>query len=344
MQPKLLNPHKDLLPLTKSLYLLIVMFFFNVYRFFDWKWGQAQAPCNEGLVQIFKPSNNGTPLETFCVTPSMIESFSKLGWQISTSDSSTMPSTTEGKITLSYSDGRTDTIGIDDINAVLHSVGVRVSTLFLPKEALPILKTSKTRAINPEEVTELISIFSLDREELLDQISKAGREPAVQEGGFLTTSEEGVPPYPKVYDMKAMTPEVIVYLQEKFGKLHVNSADGGVGIDEVMTIVSGGPWTWFFWLPDNVVGKLTLGHVGLDGQAWRISYSGLVPHGRFLDADYGLVVAYAHGPEKFVMRYEEPNVNGAELLGTNSWIDFSGRVPKLLDIVPTSNEEKTTTQ
>ncbi len=305
---------------------------------------QAQTPCNEGLVQIFKPSNNGKPLETFCVTPSMTESFSKLGWQISTSDSSTIPSTTEGTITLSYSDGRIDTTGVDDINAVLRSVGVRVSTLALPEEALAILKTSKTRAINPEEVTELISIFSLDRGELLDQISKAGREPAVDEGGSLTTSEEGVPPYPKVYDMKAMTPEVMVYLQEKFGKLHVNNADSGEGIDEVMTIVSGGPWTWFFWLPDNVIGKLTLDHVGLDGQAWRISYPGLVPHGGFLDADYGLVVAYAHGPEKFVMRYEEPNVNGAELLGTNSWIDFSSEVPKLLDTVSISTKEKTTAE
>ena len=98
----------------------------------------------------------------------------------------------------------------------------------------------------------------------------------------------------------------------------------------VMTIVSGGPWTWFFLLPDKVIGKLTLGHVGLDGQAWRISYPRLAPHGGFLDAKYGLVVAYPHGPKNFVVRYEEPSVCGAELLGTNSWIDFSGKTPKLL--------------
>ena len=98
-----------------------------------------------------------------------------------------------------------------------------------------------------------------------------------------------------------------------------------------MTIVSGGPWTWFFLLPDDVVGKLTLGHVGLDGPGWRISYPGLGPHGGYLDAEYGLVVAYAHGPENFVMRYVEPSVMGAELLGTNPWIDLSGDTPKLLD-------------
>jgi len=241
------------------------------------------------------------------------------------------PAETEGQLTLSYSDGRTATKGVDNVNAVLHTVGVRVSTLPLPEEATPILEASKTRAITQEESTKLISHFSLHRGQLLDQISKAGRKPEAHRGGFLQTGEEGLAPYPKVYDMNAMTPEVIAFLQEKFGKLHVNSADNGMGIDEVMTIVSGGPWTWFFLLPDNVIGKLTLGHVSIDGQAWRISYPGLVPHGGFLDPEYGLVVAYAHGPKNFVMRYEEPSVDGAELLGTNSWIDLTGKTPKLLD-------------
>ncbi len=238
---------------------------------------------------------------------------------------------TEGKLTLSYSDGRPVTTGVDNVNAVLYSVGVRVSTLPLPEEATPILKTSQTRAINPDEATKLLSIFSLHRGELLDQISKAGRKPEAHRGGFLSTSEGGNAPYPKVYDMRSMTPEVVAWVQDKFGRLHVNSADNGVGIDEVMTIVSGGPWVWFFALPNDVVGKLTLGHVGLDGQAWRISYPGLGPHGAYLDPEYGLVVAYAHGPEEFVIRYEEPSVEGTKLLNTNPWIELSGETPKLLD-------------
>ncbi len=246
---------------------------------------------------------------------------------------------TKGQLTLSYSDGKPVTEGLDNVNAVLRSVGVRVSTLPLPKAATPLLKISQTRALTPEEGTELLSFFPLHRGELLDEIRKAGRKPEVHRGGFLSTSEVGVPPYPKVYDMKALTPEVMAFLQEKFGKLHVNSAENGMGIDEVMTIVSGGPWTWFFVLPDNVIGKLTFGHVGLEGPGWRISYPGLGPHGGYLDAEYGLVVAYAHGPKNFVMRYEEPSVSGAHLLGTNSWIDFSGTTPKLLDSVPISAKD-----
>ena len=238
---------------------------------------------------------------------------------------------TQGILELAYSDGRPVTTEVDNVNAVLRTVGVRVSTLSLPEEAMPLLKASHMRALRAEESEELISMFSLHRGQLLGQIRKAGRKPEAHRGGYLSTSEVDVAPYPKVYDMQAMTTEVKEFLQEKFGKLHVNSADNGVGIDEVMTIVSGGPWTWFFLLPDNVVGKLTLGYVGLEGQAWRISYPGLGPHGGFLDADYGLVVAFAHGPKNFVMRYEEPSVEGAELLGTNSWIDLTGEAPKLLD-------------
>ncbi len=238
---------------------------------------------------------------------------------------------TEGMLTLAYSDGRPVTRGINNVNAVLKTVGVRVSTQALPAAATPILKASQTRAITADEARALITHFALHRGQLLDEISKAGRKPEAHRGGYLSTSEAGVAPYPKVYDMKALTPDVKAYLQKKFGLLHVNSADNGVGIDEVMTIVSGGPWTWFFALPDNTVAKLTLGHVGLDGQAWRISYPGLRPHGGYLDAEYGLVVAYAHGPKNFVMRYEEPSIEGAEVLNTNPWIDLSGETPTLLD-------------
>jgi hypothetical protein len=237
----------------------------------------------------------------------------------------------ESRLTLYYSDGRIPTQGVEKVNEVLKTIGVRVSTVPLPEEAKPILEASQKRAITKEESDNLMSLFSMHRGDLLEQIKKAGRVPESHRGGFLSTSEIGVAPYPKVYDMKAMTPEVMHYLQYKFGKLHVNSSDDGVGIEEVMTIVSGGPWTWFFVLPDNVVGKLTLEHVSLNDDAWRISYPGLVPHGGFFDAPYGLVVAYAHGPKNFVMRYEEPSVEGTETLGTNSWIDFNGDVPKLKD-------------
>ncbi len=244
-----------------------------------------------------------------------------------------MTTADHGNLKLSYSDGRPATTGVEAVNRVLRMVGVRVSQVPVPTEARPMLEASKGRALSEEEGAELLSLFRMHRGQLVEQIELAGRRPEARRGGFLNTSEVGVPPYPKVYDMQTMDADALHAVQERFGRLHVNSSDHGVGVDEVMTVVSGGPWTWFYLLPDGVVAKLSVGAVGTGDPAWRVSYPGLGPHGAFLDAEYGLIVAYVHGPEKFVMRYEEPSVDGAQALGTNPWIDFSGDAPRLLDEV-----------
>ncbi len=239
-------------------------------------------------------------------------------------------SRTAEDITLYFSDGTPPAQGVRAVNERLLTVGVRVSQVTVPVESRPLLRASITRALHATESAELIDLFRLDRSDLIAEISAAGRTPTVPQGGYLQTSEVDVPPYPKVYDMQALNDDLVVYLQHKFGRLHVNSSRAGIGIDEVMTIVSGGPYTWFFVLEDNVVGKLRFGAVDGDRKAWRISYPGLVPHGGFFDASHGLVVAYAHGPRNFVMRYDDPRVKGREMLGTNPWVDFTGERPVLL--------------
>lgn len=236
----------------------------------------------------------------------------------------------EGFIALHFSDGTKSATGLDSVNARLREIGVRVSEVSIPEAAKPILRASRMRAVNTGEADALLRHFHLGRRELVDEIVRAGRKPEMHRGGYLQTSEKDVAPYPKVYDMKALDKETTAYLQEKFGKLHVNSSDEGVGIDEVMTIVSGGPYTWFFVFEGGVVGKLRFGTVGENSKAWRISYPGLVPHGGFFDAEHGLVIAYAHGPKNFVMRYEDPSVDGFETLNGNPWIDFTTRPPALL--------------
>ncbi|MFN3237827.1 MAG: hypothetical protein ACE37D_12310 [Pseudomonadales bacterium] len=233
-------------------------------------------------------------------------------------------------VALYYSDGSAPVHGIRAVNNALLKIGVRVSQVEIPAVAKPILKASKERAITEDEAQQLIRQFHLGRRELLNEIKAAGRTPEMHRGGYLQTSEVDVAPYPKVYDMHALDHDTTVFLQHKFGKLHVNSSEAGVGIDEVMTIVSGGPYTWFFVFENNVVGKVRFATVREDSLAWRISYPGLVPHGGYFDADYGLVVAYAHGPKHFVMRYEDNSVESYESLGDNPWIDFSKTEPPLL--------------
>lgn len=52
-----------------------------------------------------------------------------------------------------------------------------------------------------------------------------------------------------------------------------------------------------------------------------------------MDPKQGLIVAYAHGPERFVIRFDEPSAPHANMLNTNLWVDFSGATPRLFDNV-----------
>lgn len=236
-------------------------------------------------------------------------------------------------VTLKFSDGRSSVAGVEKVNAVLRSVGVRASTVAIPEPAKPILKASLSRAVHDDEQKKLIAIFSLNRADLLEQIRLAGRIPEVHRGGYLSTREGDAPAYPKVYDMKAMTPDMQTWVLNRYGRLHVNSSDNGAGIDEVMTVVSGGPFTWMFVLPDGVLARLTVEAISQNGPAVRLSYPGMGMHAGYMDPKQGLIVAYAHGPENFTIRFDEPSVANAQLLNTNPWVDFSGATPKLFDKV-----------
>jgi len=234
-------------------------------------------------------------------------------------------------VRLSFSDGRSDVEGLESVNAQLMKVGVRVFEGPIPDTAHAVIAKSRSRALNTDEQAALLSVFALDRAALTDIVRQAGRASAVEGGGSLSISEADVPPYPKVYDMRAMDARTVAFLMRKFGRLHVNRAQSGEGIDEVMTIVSGGPYTWFFVLDDGVVGKVRFSAVENGALGWRISYPGLTPHGGYFDAPHGLVVAHAHGPQTFVMRYQDDAVRSPERLNDNPWIDFSVNPPRLLD-------------
>ncbi len=58
----------------------------------------------------------------------------------------------------------------------------------------------------------------------------------------------------------------------------------------------------------------------------RISYHGLGMHAGLMDAKQGLLVAFAHGPKEFTMRYQA-DVPHAQLLGTNPWADVGISLP-----------------
>lgn len=234
-------------------------------------------------------------------------------------------------VSLKFSDGRPDVKGVAAVNAVLNPIGINVTTLDIPEAAKPALKVSESRALNKTEQDLLIKEFYLNQDQLLGQVRMAGRTPAVDGGGVLT-EETGFGPYPKVYDMKAMDDKTHKAVLEKYGRMHVNSADDGTDVDEVMTVVNGGPFRWGFTLKDGSIARFQVEKVGLDDQAVRVSYHGLGMHAGIMDPRQGLIVAFGHGPKEFTMRYKA-DVPHQKLLGTNPWIDFTGSYPVVLDKV-----------
>lgn len=241
------------------------------------------------------------------------------------------PSPLHDVVTLKFSDGRADMKGVKAVNAVLNTIGINVTTIDIPEAAKPVLKASEIRTLTTEEHALLIKEFNLTQEQLLEQVILAGRAPAVEGGGVLT-EETGFGPYPKVYDMKALDEETHKAVLEKYGRMHVNSADDGTDVDEVMTVVNGGPFRWGFTLKDGSIARFQVEKVSRNDKAVRVSYHGLGMHAGIMDARQGLIVAFGHGPKAFTMRYDA-EVLHAELLGTNPWIDFSGDYPIVLDQV-----------
>ncbi len=88
----------------------------------------------------------------------------------------------------------------------------------------------------------------------------------------------------------------------RFDRFHVNAADDGTGIDEVMQILSGGGIVIVQRLRN--AGVLTL---HLDSPGWIVTYDGNNWHiGSLTKAEPGTkVLVQAIGPARWRMRYEE---------------------------------------
>ncbi|MDX2132951.1 MAG: hypothetical protein SFY69_12950 [Planctomycetota bacterium] len=229
------------------------------------------------------------------------------------------------RVLLKFSDGRESLQDLAKVNEVLGTVGVHLSTITLPPASVPLLESSVRTPLSDADRSKLLELFALSRQDVLEQVRMAGRLPVLPDGGSMVTGEPDVAPYPKVYDLRSMSAQDRLSARDKFARLHVNSTDTGTGVDEVMTLVAGGPWTWYFLLKDNVVVELHMSRVGPSGTGWRLSYPGLTPHGGHFHAESGLCVAYITGPQVWTMRYEAPGHAGERMLGSNPWIDFNDR-------------------
>lgn len=238
----------------------------------------------------------------------------------------------QADVSLKFSDGRADMQGVAAVNQVLNQVGVNITTHNIPAEIQPVLAQSLHRSLNHEEREQVMQAFQLNREDLLHYTQLAGRKPAVKGGGNLTP-KEGDNGYPYLFDASQMDNQARKYVLEKYGRLHVNSADDGTDLDEVMTVVSGGPFRWAFTLKDGTVARLDVDPIQGNDPAVRVAYHGLGMHAGIIEAEHGVFIGYGFGPERFTIRYQSDNLNVAypELLNTNPWIDYNYAIPKVVD-------------
>lgn len=160
-------------------------------------------------------------------------------------------------------------MGLSGVNEVLKGLGVRLNQVDVPQDSIPLLTKSVKAALSNEDKAQVLKAFEMSRDDMVTLTRSAGRESAVP----------GVAPYPKIYDLMSMSPDDKLGARNTFAKVHVTFADGGVGVDEVMTLARGGPWTWYFQVKDQLAVKLEMGRVEPGARAWRLIYPGLTPHG-----------------------------------------------------------------
>jgi len=254
----------------------------------------------------------------------------------------------QNQVAAYFSSGRVPLFGLENINKALRQAGILVRSLEIPNEARDLIEAVKDRTVSEEERTKLINFFTPSREEFLSDVSEAGRNPMVKDGGNLVTIQgdgENSFEYPKVYDASPTTPEVLAILTSKFSRLHVNVSDDRLGVDEWKFILRGQPTVWFFQMPDNDVVKLILSYVAEGQPGWHISFNAArTPHGAFMTPEYlilapvgenpqsRLTVSYAIGSKIWDIVTDRENAGyDAPELGDNPWIDFKADPCRILE-------------
>ena len=200
---------------------------------------------------------------------------------------------------LEYPDGSRTAASVGDVNERLGPYGARVWTLDLsgaPDEirallARPTLASGASRRVSEH--------FELPRTRLLELVSEAGREPQVADGGEMRTLDATHDiPYPELY---VVAPGVDY---SRFDRLHVNTAEDGTGVDEVLQMLSGRGVRVVQSLPEVGLVTLYLDCPSPD-RGWIVTYSGGYPHiGSLTGADDGTkLLVQIMGPPVWTMNY-----------------------------------------
>ncbi len=205
-------------------------------------------------------------------------------------------------IRLEYSDDRRPLTYLPDINTALAGVGAGIWPVDL-SGAPDEIRTLLARAVlSDEEAQRVLDHFLLSRERLLEIFVAAGRKPNVAGGGELTTSVSNQSyTYPQLWVVR----DGVDYT--RFDRFHVNVSTDGIGVDEVLQMLSGKGVAIRLLKPDKLALTLTL-DCPADDIGWLITYDGGRPHiGSLSSATTGTkLVVQAIGPSEWALEYTAP--------------------------------------
>ena len=191
-------------------------------------------------------------------------------------------------------------VEIEAVNAALARFGAMVWPLDLGGVASDIRGLLARPTLDAAEVERIKAALLLSRETLLGKLAEAGRSPHVPGGGAVETAvaNHGYS-YPQLFVVEAGADYT------RFDRFHVNVAEDGTGVDEVMQILSGGGVRILQRLPDGEAVTLTLDCPSAE-QGWTVTYDGAVPHiGSMSSAAPGTkALMQVFGPARWTMRYD----------------------------------------
>lgn len=183
-----------------------------------------------------------------------------------------MTEANETGVRLIHSDERPAITDPAEINRALSSYGSRIGPLDLRHSPDDIGNLLDQVTLDASESARVRDHYLLSRERLLEVIDEAGRSPQVSGGGAMSTLDRTHNvAYPELY--------IVVPGADysRFDTFHVNESPEGIGVDEVMQVLSGGGVRLLQRLPRE--GMITLEiHCRDEHSGWIVTYDGAYPH------------------------------------------------------------------
>jgi len=190
---------------------------------------------------------------------------------------------------------------VEDIQEQLRRIGVGVWPLQLEQAPDDIRGMLGRADLTNDETIRVRDYFLLSRERLLELVSESGRTPNVAGGGALetTVANQGYG-YPQLWVVQGDVDYT------RFDRFHVNVADDGIGVDEVLQMISGEGVIVRSRQSDGSIFNLRLDCLS-DDACWMFSYDAGRDHiGSLSSATPGTkLVVQAFGPGNWSLRYTE---------------------------------------